>query len=1029
MTQGLELGAGGAGELVRREHARGLGADVVVAIFRLVKLTQMHDLANQAMQRQLEELEKLIRQYCLQAGSDVNILFARRAVFLAGQLLRASRGEYESANELGETLERLGGSELTIARDVTADDLRAFAEAVSAALRGGTFRSPTPRIRLRPVNDAARVRGLEVETLELEQRVVRTYASAVVVMRRFFERLAAGDYAPPKRLKRIAQSLVDLSTGSTMAFLRVTEARNANFDEAGRAVNTAILAVAAAREVTEERTVLAHIAMASMLLDAGRPRASASVSGGPQLSSVAAQLTEEQEDALPGGTAAVLTALGRLNEATVRRTVVAYEALWMRRVRSLGPLYGGLRPVTLHARLVALCRRYCDLLTPEPGLPPPTPDQAIATLHGELRDGADKTVLRMLVSALGLLPVGTVVRLTSGEVGEVVAAGAHGVARDRPCVRIAMDAGGSVLDQPTEIDLSAPGVDPGRRIASVVSVDGWSKAVAARAPAISWSEHPSRETGVSAVRPVGERASADTESKPDSVHFPVSLRPATPAAPAVDASDRTVVQRSPFEDVEAPTSTPLPSTRSVVIRTRDPVGEPMARGRLEATPLVQVLVYVLDHQLSGTLELREPDGVESTVVFTKGAPVKVRSGRPVARLGEILSELGVVTREQVAEAVVASHRAGMLLGEQLVARELVDRETLEGALAGQVIHKLVALVHAPPETQYAFYRDANALDQWPTAQTFPVHPLDAIFACTRAWRDRARIHATLARIAQVKLVFSVAAELDAVGFTGSERAVVDQIRRSEPTLVALQEERGAEDETLATLVYVLAVTRQFAFLVKKGLPMGREHGEPRPVSDPDEGRISRVSWLPDDSKGPPSSLQVSVSPEPPVVVTMPPAPASVQPPIPSRPPPLPKRVRKTETPPADDDPKAERRLQSMADLRLAETAMQRGDTEDAARLATKAALGDPENRDAESLVAWLHSLGGKPQFVAEALAELSRLLEDDPKHERSRLYRGRLYARSGRVREAIEDLEAVASANPMNTEAASELHLLRTKKK
>ena len=65
MTMRLDIVTNDAGELVRREHARELGAGVVVAIYRLGKLAQMHDLGNQAFQRQLEQTHQMIGEYCL----------------------------------------------------------------------------------------------------------------------------------------------------------------------------------------------------------------------------------------------------------------------------------------------------------------------------------------------------------------------------------------------------------------------------------------------------------------------------------------------------------------------------------------------------------------------------------------------------------------------------------------------------------------------------------------------------------------------------------------------------------------------------------------------------------------------------------------------------------------------------------------------------------------------------------------------------------------------------------------------------
>ncbi|HEY2510017.1 MAG TPA: hypothetical protein VGI39_04150, partial [Polyangiaceae bacterium] len=342
MTMRLDIVTNDAGDLVRREHARDLGAGVVLALYRLARLAKMHDLGNQAFVRQLEQTHQSIGEYCQRSGANVNILFAKKAVFVAGQLLKGSRATYDSATELGELMEWCGGSDLFISRDVTQSELLGFAEAISTAMRaekGRGFRSPTPKIRLRAVGDAARARGLEVERLPVEQRIVRNYATAVVALRRFFDDLSSSRYVLPRRIKRIAQNLVDLSAGGTPAFLGVTEVRNANHDAAGRAVNTAILAVAMAREIVDDRTTLAQIAMAAMMHDVGRPRAAAHANpGGPRISTLVARLTEDAEDRLPNGTAAVLTALGRVNEPSIVRTVIAFEALWLRRLSSLGPV-------------------------------------------------------------------------------------------------------------------------------------------------------------------------------------------------------------------------------------------------------------------------------------------------------------------------------------------------------------------------------------------------------------------------------------------------------------------------------------------------------------------------------------------------------------------------------------------------------------------------------------------------------------------------------------------------------------------
>jgi tetratricopeptide (TPR) repeat protein len=997
MTMRLDIVTGGAGELVRREHARELGAGVVVALYRLARVAQLHDLGNEAFLRQLEGTHALVRDYCLRAGADVNVLFAQRAVFVAGQLLKGSRSAYESAAELGDILERCGGSELTIERDVSAEELRSFAEAVSAALqRGKAFRSPSTRIRLRPVTDAARLRGLDVEDLPFEQRVVRAYASAVVIMRRLFEDLRAGRYMLPRRVKRVAQTIVDLSEGSTPAFLGVLEARNANHDDAGRAVNAAILAVATAREISQERAQLAQIAMAALMHDVARPRAvalasSAGHGAGSELESgvtaIAAKLTEEAEDRLPAGTAAVLTALGRVNEPTITRTVVAYEAQWVRRAASLGPAYRGVRAPTLQAKIVAVARRYNDLLTPEPGLAPPASDFAIATLAEELTEPADRTVLRMLVSALGLFPIGTVVELATGEVGEVVTSGG------RPRLRLVMGARGEVLDGRREIDLA------GASIAKTVSVDGWKKGLAAgasatpsRAPSAAPPTFEEDEPG-STPSEVAEAVARDLQEAP-----PPSRRPAqvpTRSPPALDAAGR---GRMAFS---VPPAARARTTAELV---------PTAKGATDATPLVHILVYVLDHALSGTTVLREPSGAESSIYFLEGAPAKVKTHAPVAVLGDELVRMGLASQSVVTKALASAQRLGVLLGEYLVGNGILTDWGLQRALGVQLRKKVASLTNLDAGTEYAFYRDVNTLDGWAGERLVVCHPLDVVLAAARAWYDRARIHATLGRIENEPLAFHPDVDLSALDLTHEEEKVLAVLRAeggAPPSFQALLQQRVADEDAVSSLVYALAVTRQFAFAGQKGEPMGRS----RAYSDSGEG--DRASGLPFSAvvepRHPSSGRHPAAEPLRSIEVMVE----------------MDEEEEKTDQPTRAADQSVERALQGMRDFRQAEIALQRGDLEGAARLAESAAQADPEQVDYVALLAWARAMGGAPNATADGIDALTRLLGSAPKHERALLYRGLLLKRAGRDKDALRDFTRVLELNPKSSQAASEVRMLK----
>jgi hypothetical protein len=934
MTMRLDIMTNDAGENVRRERARELGADVVVELYKLLKLAAVHDLQNQAFLQQLERAHQKIAEYTLKSGLDVSILFAHKAVFVAGQLLRGSRSVYEAAVELGDMMNKIGGSDVFIERDITPKELYQITEAVGNALRNASvdFRSPTPRFRLRAVKDAARLRGLELEQLSPEERIVRGYASAVVVMRRFFEDLSESHYTLPRRLKRVAQTLVDLSEGNVPLFLGVTEARNANFDDAGRAVNSAILAVAMARKLTNDAVVLSKVAIAALVHDVARPRAVALAAQG-EFGAGTTSLSEDQEDELPRGTAAVLSALGRLNEASIHRTVIAFEAQWLRRKLYLGQPYGGARDPLLHARIVTMARRFNDAATPEPGLMPKAPDYAIAILDREFTDPVDKTLLRVLAETIRVVPMGSVVELSTGEVAEVERPTSRG---ERPVVKVVIDARGARPRSPVEIDLST---DLGRSIKRVVETTGWQKGLSlgdsfetddsphgpdsdepasdrpqappAPPPGFAMPDRqPPAIIHLAQVAPGGDSPTV-TPPKPrlaDAIALELEGIPSAPRMPSPSAalddlvldddpliaddplvSDDPLIADDPLvsddplvadDAFDAAFDLPPPSpAKPPVDDVRRPVGSTMvggavapvapmaarpplhfdpepepapreentlyqassfyedakpkplskaiqiarppaatAEGDLGGTPLPHVLIYMLEHQLDGTLILTDAHGGETCVTFASGTPVKSFASSGEARLGDVLARMGSVPQAAISAAVAAAKPLGVLLGEFLVGEGTISRGQLENALRVQLVERLSALGSLGSESNYAFYQGVDLLEAV-TGEPVRTSPLNAILAVVRAWTDDDKIQKTLDRIARAPLRLHPEAELGSFSFAPEEAPLLAALRTGTTTVVEWSYRQGVDVRAMARVLYTLAVTRQFQLSGQTKLPL------------------------------------------------------------------------------------------------------------------------------------------------------------------------------------------------------------------
>jgi HD-GYP domain-containing protein (c-di-GMP phosphodiesterase class II) len=104
-----------------------------------------------------------------------------------------------------------------------------------------------------------------------------------------------------------------------------------------------------------------------------------------------------------------------------------------------------------YSRMVAVANRYDRLTKQGPDGEPLSPDRAVMQILREAGTVLDPFYTRLFVKALGVFPIGCVVRLSDHAVGVVAARGSHPL---RPTVRLVFDATGTRMDDPVDLDLS-----------------------------------------------------------------------------------------------------------------------------------------------------------------------------------------------------------------------------------------------------------------------------------------------------------------------------------------------------------------------------------------------------------------------------------------------------------------------------------------------------------------------------------------------------------------------------------------------
>ena len=334
-----------------------------------------------------------------------------------------------------------------------------------------------------------------------------------------------------------------------------------------------------------------------------------------------------------------------------------------------------------------------------------------------------------------------------------------------------LDENGEEYSEPFEVDLALSG-DDGLRIDKIVSVDQWRKGDAILTPK---------------PMPVERRASLPSQSSAPMVEHESASDQVSGARPAMAQ----------------------PAIERV----------PTATGTLAATPLVHTLVYMLDHALGGTIELREPDGTRHELFFVRGAPTRARTGRTLAPLGALLVAAGLLRDTDAAEAVSSARLAGMRLGEYLVEKELVARVELLRALEGQVTRKIELLVNLDPATTFAFFRDVDLFGD-DKSERLEVDPLGAIFAAVRTWQDRARVRKVVSAASSLLLAIHPDSTLELVDLPDEERVLLAELRANPSNMAELIARTYTSPHTLDTFLFGAIVTRQLLVPGQSKVPMG-----------------------------------------------------------------------------------------------------------------------------------------------------------------------------------------------------------------
>jgi tetratricopeptide (TPR) repeat protein len=235
---------------------------------------------------------------------------------------------------------------------------------------------------------------------------------------------------------------------------------------------------------------------------------------------------------------------------------------------------------------------------------------------------------------------------------------------------------------------------------------------------------------------------------------------------------------------------------------------PVSTGTLAKTPLAHLFVYALDKKLTGTFELASKAGDTATVTVVTGKVAKIRTSKPVAYLGPLLYEMGVIDDEQLNASLVDVAKTRALHGRILLDRGWITQEMLNAALREQTLRKLAHLFTFSPETMFSFHPEADLLQTYGGDDPIPIDPFPAIWRGIRENPSEEHVRHVVRRIGGCRCRLSENAELARFDLQGDEQTAADALRLSPMTIADLAASNGFGQRRAELLLYCMLITKQ-----------------------------------------------------------------------------------------------------------------------------------------------------------------------------------------------------------------------------
>jgi HD-GYP domain-containing protein (c-di-GMP phosphodiesterase class II) len=400
-----------------------LGGRFIKAFHHMISTVKIHQDNNQLIKESIKHFAKALSD--ISGGMELEMLLWRGRFFIQGEKLPYRKESFSLINEMLDYFPQRGLRGLVFHPNFKESSLKDFV--IFARLLNEAAGRDDPPIWLDKNLKAYELDWVEIlkeideepaePDLKRKERARQSYIHTMVAVKEVAQKVSRRSVAGIRKARRLAQTMVDLVLDDESLMLGLSTIRDYDDYTYTHSVNVAVLAMALGKRIGLSQIFLEQLGICGMFHDLGKVEVPKEILLKPDMLNTG-EWDQMRKHPLIG----------------VHRVLRLHASRDMKSRAALGPFEHHLNynltgyprthfvnKVTLFGKILRIADTY-DALTSERKYRPRafSPDEALKLMWTKVGEDYDPILLKIFINMVGLYPVGTILKMDTGEMGLVV---------------------------------------------------------------------------------------------------------------------------------------------------------------------------------------------------------------------------------------------------------------------------------------------------------------------------------------------------------------------------------------------------------------------------------------------------------------------------------------------------------------------------------------------------------------------------------------------------------------------------------